>query len=378
MIVSRHRGAARDGIDLLWPFDPEAHDTEAWRSARPVRGRRPHWRRRNGRGVPSPRHPPRPHGGRQGPPGRARLRTPTLQARFEREARAISALEHPHICTLHDVGEENGRAYLVMEHLAGETLAARLKKGPLPLALALELGTQVAEALAAAHTHGIVHRDLKPGNVMLTKTGVKLLDFGLAHLAPGGPQPAPVDLTSTPTEAAPLTGQGTILGTVPYMAPEQLEGKPADARTDLWALGTLLHEMVTGRRAVRGDEPGGPDRGHPGARAPAAATLQPLAPARAREARPALPGEVAGEPLGHGSRPGRRAALDRPGGRRFRAVRGRERRPPSAAVVGRGRRRALHRERPSRRPRRPAGGGRPPCPGRTSSAPSWTCDRRKS
>jgi serine/threonine-protein kinase len=177
---------------------------------------------------------------------------PTLRARFEREARAVSALEHPHICTLHDVGEQDGLAYLVMEHLEGETLAERLKKGPLPLAQALKVGTQMADALAAAHKHGIVHRDLKPGNVMLTKTGVKLLDFGLARLTPAGQQPIVADLASTPTEAAPLTGQRTILGTLPYMAPEQLEGKPADARTDLWALGVILYEMVTGRRAFEG------------------------------------------------------------------------------------------------------------------------------
>jgi dipeptidyl aminopeptidase/acylaminoacyl peptidase len=177
---------------------------------------------------------------------------PTLRARFEREARAISALEHPHICTLHDVGEEGDQAYLVMEHLEGETLAARLKKGPLPLAQALEVGTQVADALAAAHRHGIVHRDLKPGNVMLTKTGVKLLDFGLARLTGHGERPVVEELTSAPTESAPLTGQGRILGTLPYMAPEQLEGKPADARTDLWALGVVLYEMVAGRRAFEG------------------------------------------------------------------------------------------------------------------------------
>jgi Tol biopolymer transport system component len=177
---------------------------------------------------------------------------PTLRARFEREARAISALEHPHICTLHDVGEEGGQAYLVMEHLEGGTLAARLKKGPLPLAQALEVGTQIADALAAAHRHGIVHRDLKPGNVMLTKTGVKLLDFGLARLTGHGEHPVVESLTSAPTEPDPLTEQGKILGTLPYMAPEQLEGKPADARTDLWALGVVLYEMVAGRRAFEG------------------------------------------------------------------------------------------------------------------------------
>ncbi len=177
----------------------------------------------------------------------------TLRARFEREAHAISALQHPHICTLHDVGEEDGQFYLVMEHIEGETLAQRLRKGPLPLRQVLEVATQIAEALDAAHKRGIVHRDLKPGNVMLTKTGVKLLDFGLARLKGHGERPIFGDsLASLPTAAAPLTGQGTILGTVPYMAPEQLEGEPTDARTDLWALGAVIYEMVTGRRAFEG------------------------------------------------------------------------------------------------------------------------------
>jgi tetratricopeptide (TPR) repeat protein len=177
---------------------------------------------------------------------------PIRRARFDREARAISALEHPHICTLYDVGEEGGRAYLVMEHLEGGTLAARLWKGPLPLAQVLEVGTQIADALATAHQHGIVHRDLKPGNVMLTKTGVKLLDFGLARLTGQGEHPVVEELTSASTEADLLTGQGNILGTVPYMAPEQLEGRPADARTDIWALGVVLYEMLTGRRPFEG------------------------------------------------------------------------------------------------------------------------------
>jgi len=175
-----------------------------------------------------------------------------LRSRFEREARAISALAHPHICTLFDVGEEDGRTFLVMEHLEGQTLLERLRKGPLPLAQAVAIATQVAEALSAAHKQGIVHRDLKPGNVMLTKTGAKLLDFGLASLVAHGERPAVDSLTAAPTASAPLTGRGTILGTLPYMAPEQLEGKPADARTDLWALGLLIYEMLTGRRAFEG------------------------------------------------------------------------------------------------------------------------------
>jgi serine/threonine protein kinase len=178
---------------------------------------------------------------------------PTRRARFEREARAISALEHPHICTLHDVGEENGQAYLVMEHLTGETLGDRLKKGPLPLPLALEVAVQIAEALAVAHKQGIVHRDLKPGNVMLTKAGVKLLDFGLARVIGHGERPVVEELTSAPTESAPLTGRGTILGTVPYMAPEQLEGKPADARTDCgrWGRSSTRWWRAAGRSRGR-------------------------------------------------------------------------------------------------------------------------------
>jgi Tol biopolymer transport system component len=175
-----------------------------------------------------------------------------LRSRFEREARAISALAHPHICTLFDVGEQDRHTFLVMEHLEGQTLLERIGKGPLPLAQAVGIATQVAEALSAAHKQGIVHRDLKPGNVMLTKAGAKLLDFGLARQTTHGERSEIESLTAAPTKSAPLTGQGTILGTLPYMAPEQVEGKPTDARTDLWALGLLIYEMLTGRRAFEG------------------------------------------------------------------------------------------------------------------------------
>jgi serine/threonine-protein kinase len=201
---------------------------------------------------------------------------PDRRVRFEREARAVAALAHPHICTLFDIGESRPSGlgelapsaqplapvhYLVMEHLPGQTLADRLLKGPLPLVQVLDIAAQIAEALDAAHKHGIIHRDLKPGNVMLTtgaagRSGVttaKLLDFGLAKLARHGERPALVSETHAVTEAAPLTARGTILGTLQYMAPEQLEGKEADARTDLWALGAILYEMVTGRRAFEGD-----------------------------------------------------------------------------------------------------------------------------
>ncbi len=173
-----------------------------------------------------------------------------MRERFEREARAISALSHPAICTLYDVGEHEGTHFLVMEYLEGETLADRLDRGGLPLDQALKLGTEIAEALAAAHARGIVHRDLKPGNVMLTRGGVKLLDFGLAklHAASHGI----TDPAAQETASGPLTEQGTILGTLQYMAPEQLEGKEADARGDIFAFGCLLYEMISGRRAFEG------------------------------------------------------------------------------------------------------------------------------
>jgi Tol biopolymer transport system component len=176
--------------------------------------------------------------------------TPEVRARFEREARTISQLNHPHICTLHDIGHQDGVDYLVMELLEGETLAHRLEKGPLPVAEVLALGTQIADALDRAHRAGVVHRDLKPGNVMLTKAGAKLMDFGLARAA--GVATAPGALTESPTVSRPLTAEGTVVGTFQYMAPEQLEGKEADARTDLWALGCVLYEMATGKRAFEG------------------------------------------------------------------------------------------------------------------------------
>ncbi|MFN2386657.1 MAG: protein kinase [Thermoanaerobaculia bacterium] len=172
-----------------------------------------------------------------------------LRQRFEREARTISQLSHSHICALYDVGHQDGTDYLVMEYLEGQTLAERLAKGPLPLEQALRCGIEIADALDKAHRQGIVHRDLKPANVMLTKSGVKLLDFGLAKAL--GPAPEASILTSLPTEM-PLTEKGAILGTVQYMAPEQLEGKEADARTDIHALGALLYEMATGKKAFTG------------------------------------------------------------------------------------------------------------------------------
>ena len=173
-----------------------------------------------------------------------------MRQRFEREAKAISQLSHPHICALYDVGSHEGTEYLVMELLEGETLAARLVKGALPLEQTLRFGVEIADALDKAHRQGIVHRDLKPGNVMLTKSGVKLLDFGLAKvLDPKGPVES---LTSVPTAAKDVTEAGAILGTLSYMAPEQLEGKKADPRTDIFAFGAMLYEMATGRKAFSG------------------------------------------------------------------------------------------------------------------------------
>ena len=169
---------------------------------------------------------------------------PDRRARFEREAKAIAGLNHPHICVLHDVGNHDGSLFLVMEHLAGHTLAERLRKGPLPLEQALTIATEIADALAAAHKQGIVHRDLKPANVMLTRSGAKLLDFGLARLAEA---PAGVGASAT------LSSVGTVVGTAPYMAPEQVEGRPTDARTDLFAFGAVLYEMLTGTRAFAGE-----------------------------------------------------------------------------------------------------------------------------
>jgi Tol biopolymer transport system component len=175
--------------------------------------------------------------------------SPEVRQRFEREAKTISQLSHPHICALHDVGREGETEYLVMEYLEGETLAERLAKGPLPREQTLRYGIQIADALDKAHRQGIVHRDLKPGNVMITKSGVKLLDFGLAKaMAPASQQSS---LTALPTQMN-LTQEGTILGTFQYMAPEQLEGKDADSRTDIFAFGCVLYEMATGKKAFTG------------------------------------------------------------------------------------------------------------------------------
>lgn len=172
-----------------------------------------------------------------------------LRQRFDREAKAISSLNHPNICTLHDVGHQDGIDFLVMEYLDGETLAARLTKGPLPPADQMTIAIQIADALDKAHRQGLVHRDLKPGNIMLTKGGAKLMDFGLAKLQQTG---GVVQGVSGITRSTPLTGEGTIIGTLQYMSPEQLEGKETDVRSDIFAFGLILYEMATGKRAFEG------------------------------------------------------------------------------------------------------------------------------
>jgi serine/threonine protein kinase len=187
-----------------------------------------------------------------------------LRARFEREAKVISQLQHPNICVLHDVGNEGAIDYLVMEFLQGESLADRLRKGPLPADQVLTIAIAIADALEKAHRAGVVHRDLKPGNVMLTKSGAKLLDFGLAKplgatiasdKASGTSPSVFAALTQTmpsPSPATPLSTAGTVIGTVQYMSPEQLQGVEADARSDIFSFGVMLFEMVTGKRTFEG------------------------------------------------------------------------------------------------------------------------------
>jgi Tol biopolymer transport system component len=183
---------------------------------------------------------------------------PELKGRFEREARTLSSVTHPNICHLYDVGSQSGVDFLVMELLEGETLAHRLQKGPLPLNDLLKVAVEITDALAKAHRLGLVHRDLKPSNIMLTKTGAKLMDFGLAKPAAGDPftgpatPPAGETLTTMRSPASPLTSAGAIVGTLQYMSPEQIEGQEADARSDIFALGAVLFEMVTRHRAFEG------------------------------------------------------------------------------------------------------------------------------
>src|SRR5712692_9871660 len=177
---------------------------------------------------------------------------PERRERFEREARTIASLNHPHICTLYDIGQQDGIDYLVMEYLEGETLAQRLLKGPMPLELVLQFAIEISDALDKAHRKGVTHRDLKPGNIMLTKTGTKLLDFGLAKLRKDAAPATPLSQLPTATAKDAVTQQGTILGTLHYMAPEQLEAKEVDARTDIFAFGAVVYEMATGKKAFEG------------------------------------------------------------------------------------------------------------------------------
>jgi len=195
--------------------------------------------------------------------------------RFEREARAISSLNHPHICALYDIGREDSVEFLVMEHLEGESLDARLRRGALPIEEALRIAIQIAGALDAAHRKGVVHRDLKPGNVMLTSGGAKLLDFGLAKIA----QPVTFSATDAPgpTAAQTLTAEGTILGTFQYMSPEQLEGKETDARSDIFSFGAMLYEMITGRKGFEGSSHASLIAAVMSANPPPVSTIQPMA-----------------------------------------------------------------------------------------------------
>ena len=197
-----------------------------------------------------------------------------ITERFEREARAISSLNHPHICSLYDIGREGSVEFLVMEYIEGESLEARLRKGALPIEEALRIAIQIAGALDAAHRKGVVHRDLKPGNVMLTRSGAKLLDFGLAKMA--GPVISEID-TIGPTATAPITAKGTILGTFQYMSPEQLEGKETDARSDIFSFGAMLYEMITGRKGFEGSSHASLIAAVMSSNPPPVSTIQPMA-----------------------------------------------------------------------------------------------------
>src|SRR5438552_923994 len=201
---------------------------------------------------------------------------PQFRERFDREARAISHLTHPHVCVLHDIGHQDGTDFLVLEYLEGETLAERLKRGALPLDQALSLAIQIASALGQAHRAGITHRDLKPGNVMVTKAGAKLLDFGLAKTA--APAVSGAGLSMLPTTPRGITAQGTILGTFQYMAPEQVEGKEADARSDIFSIGVVVYEMVTGKRAFEGSSAASVVAAILEREPPTMSSLQPLTP----------------------------------------------------------------------------------------------------
>jgi serine/threonine-protein kinase len=200
-----------------------------------------------------------------------------LRERFEREARTIASLNHPHICTLHDIGQQDGTDFLVMEYLEGETLAQRLVKGPLPFEQVLQYAVEISDALDKAHRKGVTHRDLKPGNIMLTKSGTKLLDFGLAKLKQEA-APENVSLSDLPTANGALTAEGSIVGTLQYMAPEQLEGKEVDARTDIFAFGIVVYEMATHKRAFEGESQASVISAIMSSDPPPMSSLQPMTP----------------------------------------------------------------------------------------------------
>ena len=235
-----------------------------------------------------------------------------LRERFDREARTIAGLNHPHICTLFDIGHQDGIDYLVMEYLEGETLADRLKKGPLPMEQVLQYAIEISDALDKAHRNGITHRDLKPGNIMLTKSGTKLLDFGLAKLQQESKPATPFSELATIQGGE--TAEGTILGTLQYMAPEQVEARPVDARTDIFAFGAVVYEMATGKKAFRRPEPGQFDRKDSGDRS--AAYFIPSADDAARPRSPGeeMSGQGTREKMAGGERRMRRAEMDRRAG----------------------------------------------------------------
>jgi eukaryotic-like serine/threonine-protein kinase len=202
----------------------------------------------------------------------------TSRGRFEREARLIAGLNHPNICVVHDLGLQDGTSYLVMEYLEGETLASRLAKGRLPLEQTLRYAIEIADALDKAHRKGVTHRDLKPGNVMLTKSGAKLLDFGLAKLKQGPSSSSVAPISQLPAGKDSITAQGTIVGTLQYMAPEQLQGKETDARADIFSLGAVVYEMATGNRAFEGESAASTIAKILGWEPPPISSLQPMTP----------------------------------------------------------------------------------------------------
>ena len=241
---------------------------------------------------------------------------PEAKQRFDREARTISSLNHPNICTLHDVGHQDGIDYLVMEYLEGQTLADRLAKGRLPIEQVLKYGIEICDGLEKAHRSGVVHRDLKPGNIMLTKTGAKLMDFGLAKasLASAAAASGLSATLATPPGSHPLTAQGTVVGTFQYMSPEQIEGKEADARSDIFALGAVLYEMVTGKRAFEGKTAASAMAAVLEREPAPISSVQPMTPPALERADQDLPEQGSGRALANGARRQASTEADRRGG----------------------------------------------------------------